>query len=100
MFRNTFFNPADKIRSKRNLLKDFCENDIIPKQKYLEQLYKKSPDDYLIRDKFGNYKIVTKHYYFYDIQEDEYDTDNELIDEEDEEEENRIKNKYNKTDLK
>lgn len=95
MFRNTFFNPADKRRTRRQILTDHCVYNIIPKQKELIYYYKTTPNEYLIHDKDGNYKIVSKNYYFYNLQEDDYDTDTELIDEEDLLEEQRIKNKYN-----
>jgi len=94
MFRNTFFNPPDKKRTHRQILKDHCIQVIIPKQKELMYFYKTKPNQYLIHDKDGNYKIVSKKYYFYDIAEDEYDTDTELIDEQDLLEEQRIKDKY------
>jgi hypothetical protein len=99
MFRNTFFNPADKRKTRRQILTEHCELHIIPKQKKLIHFYETKPNQYLIHDKNGNYKIVTKSYYFYEIQEEEYDTDTELINEEDLAEEQRIKNKYNNKTL-
>lgn len=92
MYKNTFFNPPDKQR--RQILRDHCLQVIIPKQKQAIYFYKTKPNQYLIHDKDGNYKIVSKNYYFYEIEEDEYDTDTELVDEQDLLEEQRIKNKY------
>jgi hypothetical protein len=96
MFKNSFFNPPDKKRTRRQILTEHCEKNIIPQQKKNIRFFKTKPDQYVIRDKNKEYKIVSKEYYIYHIHEDEYDTDVELIDEEDLIEEERIKNKYNK----
>ena len=93
MLRNTFFNPPDKL-STRQKIKKHCEDIIIPDQKQKLKMYKKLPEDYLIRDKNKEYKIVSRDYYLYHIQDDELDTDTELIDEDDDIEEQRILNKY------
>jgi len=98
MFRNSYFNPPDKRLSRKQVLTLYCEHHI-PKQKEMMHHYKTKPNQYLIHDKNKNYKVVSKQYYFYEIQEDEYDTDTELISEEDLQEEERIKNKYNKNKI-
>ena len=95
---NKFFNPDEKsnnpYRNRNKLIRDLCTNDIIPKQKQNIIFYKKKPNQFLIHDKNGEYKIVSKYYYFYEIKEDEYDTDTELVDEEWENEVKRIQDKY------
>lgn len=93
---NTLFNPPDKRKTRRQILTEHCEKNIIPQQKKNIKYFKTKPDEYVIRDKNNEYKIVSKNYYIYHIQEDEYDTDAELMDEDDYNEELRIKNKYNK----
>jgi len=81
--------------SKKDLLSKWCvENIQLQKQK--EKQYKKHANEILIRDKNKNYKIVSKNYYLYYIQEDEFDTDEEFEDEEWSKEVERIKLKYNK----
>ena len=96
MNNNKFFNPDEKTKSKRRIIKEFCLDDYIPKQKENIKIYKTQPNQFLIHDKNGNYKVVSKYYYFYQIEEDEYDTDTELIDEEWENEVIRIKEMYYK----
>lgn len=91
---NTFFNPKDKRKTRRQILSEFCV-DAIQKQKYYEKIYKTKPNQMLIHNKDGAYVIVPKHYYYYHMKEDEYETETELIDEEEERETQRIKDKYN-----
>lgn len=93
---NTFWNPKDKRKTRRQLLSEFCV-DAIQKQKYYEKLYKTKPNQMLIHDKDGAYVIVSKNYYYYHMKDDEYETETELVDEEDEREAQRIKDKYNHT---
>lgn len=92
--KNTFFNPKDKRKTRREILTQYTKEHIINQKQQL-RFYKTKPNQYLIHDKDGNYKTVSKTYYFYHIQEDEYDTETELVDEDDYAEEQRIKNKYN-----
>jgi hypothetical protein len=96
-YSNKFWNPDDKEKktSRRKILKKLCTEQIIPQQKQNIKYFKTKPNQYLIHDKYGNYKIVSKHYYLYHIEEDEYDTDTELYDEEWNKEVERIQNKYN-----
>lgn len=63
-------------------------------QKKEKQKYMKQDNDVLIRDTNKEYKIVSKNYYLYHMKETEFDTEEELIDEDDWEEEKRIKAKY------
>jgi len=88
---NLFFNPKDK---RSQTLINFCSKHI-PKQKQIIKYYKTKPNQYLIHDKNSNYKLVSKCYYFYKMEEEEYDTDTEPYDEEWEQEVERIQNKYN-----
>lgn len=84
--------------SKRDILSKWCcEN--FKKQQKIEKLYKKYPNEILIRDKNKNYKRVTKNYYLYYIEEDEYDTETELEDPEWVAEVQRIQNKYNNKNI-
>ena len=97
-YNNKFWNPDDKEKkiSRRRIIKDLCLNQIIPQQKKEIKYFKTRPNQYLIHDKHGNYKIVSKNYYFYNIEEDEYDTDTELYEEEWIKEVEIIQNKYTK----
>jgi hypothetical protein len=97
-YNNKFWNPDDKEKktSRRRILKDLCLKQIIPQQKRELKMYQTKPNQYLIHDKYGNYKIVSKYYYYNNIEEDEYDTDTELYDEEWDKEVERIQTKYNK----
>jgi hypothetical protein len=97
-YNNKFWNPDDKEKktSRRRILKDLCLKQIIPQQKRELKMYQTKPNQYLIHDKDGNYKIVSKYYYYNNIEEDEYDTDTELYDEEWDKEVERIQTKYNK----
>lgn len=79
--------------SKRDLLSKWCVENV-KKQKQIEYQFKKYPNQLLIRDANGNYKKVNKNYYLYYMQDDEYDTEEELYDEEWIHEVKRIKLKY------
>lgn len=98
MTKNSFFNPADKrdTLNRRKRLKELCKYKIIPQQQKNELIFRSKPNEYLIRDKNGDLKKVNKTYYLYHIQDDECETETEIIDEEDYLEFERIKNKYNK----
>lgn len=98
MTKNSFFNPADKrdTLNRRKRLKELCKHKIIPQQQKNELIFRSKPNEYLIRDKNGDLKKVNKTYYLYHIQDDECETETEIIDEEDYLEFERIKNKYNK----
>lgn len=86
----TFFNPADK-NNKR--LFNFCQQNIqIQKEKEIK--FKTIPDEILIHGADKNYKIVSNVYYMYHMGENEYDTETELIDEDQYNEEQEIKLKY------
>jgi hypothetical protein len=93
-YNNSFFNPDDKRKTRRQILTKFC-SEHIPKQKQIIKYYKTKPNQYLIHDKYGNYKLVSKYYYFYKMEEEEYDTETEPYDEEWSKEVERIQNKYN-----
>lgn len=90
---NTFWNPQDKRKSINTVLDKYCEKTI-EKQKENEKIFQKQSYECLIRDKYGNLKKVSRIYYLYYIENDEYDTETELIDENDELEKIRILNKY------
>jgi hypothetical protein len=91
---NTFWNPKDKRKTRRQILSEFCV-DAIKKQKYYEKIYRTKPNQMLIHNKDGAYVIVSKNYYYYHMKDDEYETETELVDEEEEREAQRIKDKYN-----
>ena len=90
----SLFNPKDKRRTRKDVLSEYCTIHF-KKQKETEKLFRKRPNEILIRDSLGKYKIVSKYYYLYHMEEDEYDTEEELVDPDDEAEFIRIKNKYN-----
>lgn len=92
---NSLFNPPEKRCSRRQVLMNYCKKHY-REQKQKEKVFRTKPNQILIRDNKGEYKIVSKHYYFYNMQNDEYDTEEELVDEEHEKEVNRILNIYNK----
>ena len=78
--KNTFWNQPDKRKSKHQCLNDFCIK-AIEKQQDNIILFKKKPNQILIRDGNGCFKIVSKTYYLYHIKDDEYDTETEIEDE-------------------
>lgn len=90
----SLFNPKDKRKTRKEVLLDYCDEHF-RKQKQQEKLYKSRPNQILIRDGKGQYKIVSKNYHLYHMEDDEYDTEEELLDEEFEKEKLRIKMKYN-----
>lgn len=59
-----------------------------------QQHFFDTQDKILIRDKEKKYKIVTMHYYNTRLKETDFDTEEELVDEEDWNEEQRILKKY------
>jgi hypothetical protein len=91
---NNYWNPKEKRRTRREILSEYCV-DAIKKQKHNEKLYRTKPNQILIHNKDGAYVIVSKHYYYYHMKDDEYETETELVDEEDEREAQRIRDKYN-----
>jgi ADP-glucose pyrophosphorylase len=92
---NTFFNPKDKRQSKRQILEKYCE-DAVMKQKHNERYFRSKPNEILIHSSDGAYKVVSKSYALYHMEEDEYETETELEDEEWVNEVERIKAFYNK----
>lgn len=86
----------DKRKVRRN--EDLINYTIIhiKEQKHKEKFYKKKPNQILIHDKDGNYKIVCKIYAMYHMSNDEYETETELEDKESEIEAKSIMKKYNK----
>jgi len=74
-------------------LEEYCNRVISNQQKEKEQ-YLKKESEILIRDKNRNYKIVSKNYYLYHLEDDEMDTEEELVDEDDWIEEKRLIAKY------
>ena len=74
---NTFWNPEDKRKSKKQIISEYIIKHI-EKQKETEKYYKKYPNQRLIRDGNGNLKVVTKNYYLYHNNDDEYDTETEF----------------------
>lgn len=74
-------------------LEEYCYR-VLHDQKKEKQKYMKQDNDVLIRDTNKEYKIVSKNYYLYHMKETEFDTEEELIDEDDWEEEKRIMAKY------
>jgi len=74
---NKFFNQKDKRKSRYQCINNFCLH-AINKQKQEIISFKRKPNQILIRDKNGNLKQVSKNYYLYYIQDDEYDTELEL----------------------
>lgn len=74
-------------------IEDYCFR-VLQRQKEEKQKYMKQDNDVLIRDTNKEYKIVSKNYYLYHMKESEFDTEEELIDEDDWNEEKRIKAKY------
>jgi hypothetical protein len=91
---NKLFNPSEKRNTRREVLMDYCCKHV-SKQKETEKHFRTKPSQILIRDASGNYKIVSKYYYFYYITDCEYDTEEELLDKEFELEKQRILIKYN-----
>lgn len=89
-----FWKPLEKRSTRKDILSAYCSEHFI-KQKQTEKMYRKKPNDILIRDCNGNYKVVSKYYYMYHMEEDEYDTETELVDEDFELEKQEILNKYN-----
>lgn len=92
---NTFFNSKDKRQSKRQILEKYCE-DAVMKQKHNERYFKNKPNEILIHGSDGSYKVVSKTYALYHMEEHEYETETELEDEECTNEVERIKAFYNK----
>lgn len=90
---NNFWNPQDKRLTRRQILTEYCYN-AIEKQREKEKIFRSKTDELLIRDKFNNLKKVTKIYYLYHMEDDEYETETELLNELDEIEKDRIINKY------
>jgi hypothetical protein len=70
------------------------QNSLINNETIKTEKYMKQDDDILIKDTNKEYKIVSKNYYLYYMKETEFDTEEELVDEDDWEEEKRIKAKY------
>jgi hypothetical protein len=93
---NKFFNQKDKRKVKRN--QDLINYTIkhIKEQIVVEALYRAKPNQVLIHDSQGKYKIVSKAYALYNMQDDEYETETELEDEADIIERKRIQKTYNK----
>jgi hypothetical protein len=91
---NNLFNPKDKVKVRRN--QDLINYTILhlSEQKYRHHIYKTKPNQLLIHDKDGKYKIVSKNYALYHMDNDEYNTETELDDEDFINEEKRIKEKY------
>jgi len=89
-----YFNHKDKRKTRRDVLSEYCQEHF-KNQVKTEKMFKSRPNQILIRDCLGQYKIVSKTYYFYNMQNDEYDTEEELLDDDDEKELIRIQNKYN-----
>lgn len=75
-------------------LEDWC-CIVICQQRREKQKYLQRRKDVLIRDCDNNYKVVSKNYYLYHMKDSEYDTEEELFDEEDIKEENRILKQFN-----
>jgi hypothetical protein len=92
---NCLFNPQEKRIGRKEVLMNYCKKHC-KEQKQKENIFKTKPNQLLIRDCKGKYKIVSKHYYLYRMDSDEYDTDEELVDEEFEKEKQEILIKYNK----
>jgi hypothetical protein len=90
---NNLFNPQEKRRTRREVLMTYCKKHY-REQIQKEKIFRTKPNQILIRDNEGKYKIVSKHYYFYNMKNDEYDTEEELVDEELENEKKRILDIY------
>jgi NADH:ubiquinone oxidoreductase subunit len=89
-----FFRQKDKRKVRRN--QDLINFTITH---YAEQCkreihYRTKPNQVLIRGSNGAYKIVSKTYSMYHMQDDEYETENELEDEEWEKDKKLIQQKY------
>jgi hypothetical protein len=76
-----YFNPAEKRKTRKQILDEYCK-DHVAKQQKEEIFFRKRPNQMLIRDKNDEYKVVSKTYYHYYMENDEYDTEKELEDEE------------------
>lgn len=92
--KHSFWNPEDKRSNRRQVLNNYCIKHI-SEQKKAEKLYRNKKNEMLIRDKNGNLKVVTKNYYLYYMEDDEYDTETELIDPEWDNYVISVQNKYN-----
>jgi hypothetical protein len=92
---NSFFNPKDKRQTRRQILERYCE-DAVMKQKHNERYFRSKPNQVLIHGADGSFKIVSRVYALYHMEEDEYETETELEDEEWTKEVDRIKEFYNK----
>lgn len=73
------FNPKDKRVGRKNIIEEFCSKHYKEQEKKIK-LYKTSPNQVLIKDKNNEYKIVSKYYFNYLIQDDECETETELED--------------------
>lgn len=82
-----------KKPTKRELLKEFCVIHV-KNQRKMETKFQSVPKKILMRDRYGDLKLATKEYYLYLIEEDEYDTEQEYVEEEDIQECNRIIEKF------
>jgi hypothetical protein len=89
-----FFRQKDKRAIRRNQdLINFTINHY-KEQCNREIFFRTKPGQILIHCADGNYKIVSKNYAFYHMQYDEYETENELEDEEWENYKKSVQQKY------